>query len=164
MKTPAFYAFVFGLSLSSCQTVKGPQNVAHSPPTVALKGTTGSKNQISEKKAGSNIKEVQTREEQQAPKGARFFGEIWIRPGKSWFSNKEGHTLEMAQDDGQDADPNALSYFTLKSMYHGVAPQKSSGGRRIYKLVWRPYNGEGLPRKQQARPPIPPLEKTGPLP
>ncbi len=125
--------------------MKGPQELAHSQSAVVH--TSQSKPQVPVKTEVSNRnlfqnlfsnKEQQPKGEPPEPKGARFFGEIWIRPGRSWFSNKAGHTLEMAQDDAKDDDPNSPNYHTLKSMYHGVAPQKNSGGKRIYKLVWTP--------------------------
>ena len=172
MKTPAFYAFVFGLSLSSCQTVKGPQSLAHPQPAVAHTAQSKTQAPVKKEEPKQNLfskkqdREADKQIEKQAPKGASFFGQIWIRPGRSWFSNKKNHTLWLAQDDAQDDDSNALSYFTLKSMYHGVGvPAKKSGAdQRIFKLVWRPYSGEGVPRKQQARPPVPPLEQVGTLP
>lgn len=148
MKTPVFYAFVFGLSLSSCHTVKGPQELALSQPAVVHR-TTGSKSQVSRNTAHSKIEVAEEKDEKRnisqkreepkaeplAPKGARFFGEIWVRPGTKLLS-VPGGTLMLQSDDFQDSDPKALSYFSLKSMYRGVVPKKSNGDQKIYKIVW----------------------------
>ena len=157
MKNPAFYAFVFGLTLSSCQTVKRPQELAIPQSAVTQKRTPDIHNRKPTSPAPP-----------EAHNKAKFFGEIWIRPGRTWW-HEDGETLYLQMDGTQDGDPRALSYSKLKSMYRGVVPKKSSDDRRIYKLVWGPPRQDHIKLKAQptslpALPPVLSLEQAGPLP
>lgn len=168
MKTQAFYVLVFGVSLSSCQTLKGPQELVHSQPELAPIAQT--KTQVSVKKEEpkhnffQNLfpkKQPEHKVEKHASKGASFFGEIWIRQG-GCLQDRDGQTLHIVEDDSRDDDPDALSYSALKRKYGGRGSRKSSGDQRVYKIVWKPCLL--VPRKLKDKPSVLPLEQSGPLP